>query len=652
MTVLLAATIHAGAATLVVDNRAKNAADTNPGTAEAPFFTINAAAQVAQPGDTVLVREGTYRERISPARGGTETDPVVYQALPGERVEVKGSEEWTAPWTPDSENPGIFSSPIPLDYFSEIPNPYTIGISIAGSDRRIVARPVKEDALEKPWTRTLGQIFVQDEPLTQVTSLELMRQMEGSWIVSADGTVLHIHLPGNKSPEILLPTIEWSVRNRIFAPHRRGLAYIHVKGFTFLHCANQGPFPQGGAVSPRTGKNWLFEDNTIRFAKTVGLDIGSETWGTKELDDTVEEDRRLMVQAGHIVRNNTISDNGLCGIAGWNSPNVRIINNLFERNNRLNFSTVDANWEEWAAIKLHNSNAVIAHNTIRFNEAHGIWIDNGYNLSRITGNVLIGNLGSGIMMELGAGSCLIDNNIVAHTRSYGGFYDGNAIYAHDASGLTVVHNLLTANAGAGVLMRTITGRNYGGKIVGTSNTRIFNNIFDNNQKGDICLPFDNPRSHSNSSDWNVFTGKPSFRLNKYQDSFKWETVLEKIKQAGVELSPTEGHGEGAFRSFGLDAWRASTGWDINSTVIDKADFSVLPYRMLMRANIPEKWIELQACAVEEMTIDFAGNLMTDTATPDHKLRPGPLQNLKTGSSKIPLTPYRTEKVPALRKAAK
>ena len=61
----------------------------------------------------------------------------------------------------------------------------------------------------------------------------------------------------------------------------------------------------------------MFDGNTIRLAKTIGLDIGSETWDAANLDDTVEEDRRLMVQAGHIVRNNTISDNGLCGIAGW-----------------------------------------------------------------------------------------------------------------------------------------------------------------------------------------------------------------------------------------------------------------------------------------------------------------------------------------------
>lgn len=653
---LLMPTVSLAQRTLWVDTHAPEMADSNLGTETQPFKTINAAAQVAEPGDTVRVRAGTYRERVVPARGGTVESPIVYEAEPGAEVEIKGSEWWSTPWSSDARNPRVFSSRIPMDVFADIPNPYRIGISIAARDGRIVARPVQEDARDKPWPRTLGQVFVKGEPLTQVESMALMRRMEGSWIVSADGGTLHIHLPGTQSPDILLPTLEWTVRNRLFAPHRRGLGHIHVRGFTFLHCANQGPFPQGGAVSTRTGRNWVIEGNTIRFAKTVGLDIGSETWDAANLDDTIEENRKLMVQAGHIVRENVISDNGLCGIAGWNSPNIRILNNLLERNNRLHFSNVDARWEEWSAIKLHNSNAIIAHNTIRFNEAYGIWIDNGYNLSRITGNVLIGNVGGGIMLELGAGTCLIDNNIVSHTRSYGGFYDGNAIYAHDASGLTVVHNLLTANAGAGVLMRTITGRKFGGKIVTTSDVRILNNVFHNNQKGDICLPFENPRSSGNHSDWNVFTRKPSFRLNKYQDTFAWEDVLDALRESGFTIDPesTDAQGEGDFRHFGLDAWRASTGWDVNSVVLEKAAFAVLPYRMLMRVNLPEPWADLAFPAVDEMTVDVAGTPMATDALVEglegKTARPGPLQGLDAGTCEVGLMPFRADALPAFRQS--
>lgn len=67
--------------------------DQNPGTEDRPFRSIMAAAQVAQPGDTITVHEGTYRERIDPPRGGTGPDArITYRAAPGAEVFIKGSE--------------------------------------------------------------------------------------------------------------------------------------------------------------------------------------------------------------------------------------------------------------------------------------------------------------------------------------------------------------------------------------------------------------------------------------------------------------------------------------------------------------------------------------------------------------------------------
>ena len=67
--------------------------DQNKGSASRPFRTISAAARVAQPGDIITVHQGVYRERVAPPRGGTsDKKRIVYQAAPGERVEIKGSE--------------------------------------------------------------------------------------------------------------------------------------------------------------------------------------------------------------------------------------------------------------------------------------------------------------------------------------------------------------------------------------------------------------------------------------------------------------------------------------------------------------------------------------------------------------------------------
>ncbi|MFZ9937535.1 MAG: hypothetical protein ACO3JG_10840 [Luteolibacter sp.] len=78
---VLATCIHASTPmacgrTLVVDNRAPAAADTSDGGEDSPLKTIQAAADRAMPGDTILVKGGIYREWVVTARGGTREKPI------------------------------------------------------------------------------------------------------------------------------------------------------------------------------------------------------------------------------------------------------------------------------------------------------------------------------------------------------------------------------------------------------------------------------------------------------------------------------------------------------------------------------------------------------------------------------------------------
>lgn len=73
--------------------------DQNPGTMDKPFRHIQRFADIAQPGDICLVREGTYRETVRPQNGGKTGDPIRYVAYPGETVTLSGTEPIAGEWT-------------------------------------------------------------------------------------------------------------------------------------------------------------------------------------------------------------------------------------------------------------------------------------------------------------------------------------------------------------------------------------------------------------------------------------------------------------------------------------------------------------------------------------------------------------------------
>jgi hypothetical protein len=81
---------HVRAATYVVDQAAPGTADTNPGTEEKPFKTVQRAAGVTKPGDTVYVMAGRYDERVKVQAGGTEGKPVTFVAMPRRLATVGG----------------------------------------------------------------------------------------------------------------------------------------------------------------------------------------------------------------------------------------------------------------------------------------------------------------------------------------------------------------------------------------------------------------------------------------------------------------------------------------------------------------------------------------------------------------------------------
>ncbi len=54
------------------------------------YATLAAVAAAAQPGDEVLLREGTFTEPLSPSVSGTATDPITFKSHDGETATLSG----------------------------------------------------------------------------------------------------------------------------------------------------------------------------------------------------------------------------------------------------------------------------------------------------------------------------------------------------------------------------------------------------------------------------------------------------------------------------------------------------------------------------------------------------------------------------------
>jgi len=403
--------------------------DKNDGSASKPYRTISAAAQVAQPGDVITVHEGTYRERVTPLRGGeSDAKRIVYQAAPGEKAVIKGSEV-VRDWQKVQDD--TWKVTIPSSFFGAF-NPY-------------------KDLIHGDWfspkgrNHHTGAVYLKGHWLTEAAKLDEVLKPIGKtplWFGQVDETTTTIwaQFTGVNPNEA---EVEINVRQTVFYPAKPGINYLTVRGFTMLHAATPWAPPtaeQIGLLGTHWSKGWIIENNDIRYSTCVGITLGKygDQWDNTSQNSAegyVETINRALANGWskdnighHIVRNNQIAHCEQAGLVGSLGAVFSTItgNVIHDIHIRQLFSGA-----EMAGIKIHAAiDTEISHNHI-YRTCRGIWLDWMAQGTRVTRNLLHDNNSSeDLFVEVDHGPFLVDNNLFLSGTSLLDMSEGGA-YVHN-----------------------------------------------------------------------------------------------------------------------------------------------------------------------------------------------------------------------------
>jgi len=415
--------------------------DSHPGTQAAPLRTIQRAAELAQPGDVITVHQGVYRERINPPRGGqSDAKRIVYQAAPGEKVEIKGSEvvkDWV------KVQGDVWKVTLPNAFFEGF-NPYSDlirGDWFNGKGREhhtgavylngnwLIEAATREDVL-KPAART-----------ATAANEDVERTPQWFAQVDQDQTTIWAQFPGADPNQQL---VEINVRRTVFYPDQPGRNFITVRGFTMRHAATPWAPPtaeQIGLIGTHWSKGWIIENNVISHSVCSGVALGKHG---DEFDNTSANTAEGYVKTierahahtiawakenigHHVVRNNTVSHCEQAGIVGSLGPAFSVVtgNTIHDVHVRRLFTGA-----EMAGIKFHAAIDTEISNNHIYRTTRGLWLDWMAQGTRVSRNLFHDNITEDLFVEVNHGPFVVDNNIFLSPTTVLDMSQGGA-YAHN-----------------------------------------------------------------------------------------------------------------------------------------------------------------------------------------------------------------------------
>ena len=406
------------------------------GSKDRPFQHINDAAQIARPGDEVIVAPGIYREYVNPKNAGTDDARIIYRSKKPLGAVITGAEE-VKNWCPYKGT--VWICRVDNSIFGNY-NPYTTYVY---GDWYFAGR-----------SKHTGCVYLNDKMMYETDTLEdcirgeiyeCSWEPEASiykWYTEQDNhtTVIYANFHDKNPNE---ECIEINVRRECFLPSKTGIDYITVRGFHICKAATTWAPPaayQDGMIGPHWSKGWIIEDCEISNSKCAGISLGkyldpdNEHYFTnKHVKSPTQMERDAVCRGqyhgwlkehvgSHIIRRCNIHHCEQGGIIGRMGGVFSIIedNHIHHINNMMELGGA-----EIAGIKMHAAIDVIYRRNYIHHCTMGIWCDWEAQGTRITQNLLHDNqkpafakqlkgamMSQDLFVEVSHGPTLIDNNIL------------------------------------------------------------------------------------------------------------------------------------------------------------------------------------------------------------------------------------------------
>jgi hypothetical protein len=361
------------------------------------FRTIQDAAKVAEPGDTVLIHSGVYRETVVVEKSGTPDKPIRFEAAPVSNVVITGLDP-LADWQKENDGENVYSTTWPYRF---VPSSKTDAYP-ADEYHRLIGRA--------------EQVVQNDYVLRQ--TLQRNDVSAGSFYVDLAAKRLYVSPFGKEDLTAPNQNTQMEGATRSVLWRCKG-AYVVVRGIQFRYAANRA---QQGAIM-FGGSGDIAEDCTFERTNASGA---------------------AFTGSDQVARNCTFQDNGQLGFGALRAHNLLLTGCTVRNNNTKGFNR---QWEAGGDKIVLSRGVVLEKSRFVANHGSGIWFDIGNENCTVRNCLIADNEDAGLFYEISYGLNALDNVAVGNGfASTPGAWGAQAgIVLSSSPDCVITRNLLVGN---------------------------------------------------------------------------------------------------------------------------------------------------------------------------------------------------------------